>query len=37
MWLPDKSGLLVTGRQKPESADQIWRVSYGDGQAAPLD
>ena len=36
MWLPDKSGLLVTGRQKLESDDQIWRVSYGDGQAAPL-
>ena len=36
MWLPDKSGLLITGRQKLESVDQIWRVSYPDGQAAPV-
>lgn len=35
MWLPDKSGLLVSGQQK-EGVDQIWRVSYPSGQAAPI-
>lgn len=35
-WLPDKSGLLVTGRKKPQDTDQIWRVSLPDGQAEQI-
>lgn len=35
-WLPDQSGLLVTGREKAELNDQIWRLSLLDGRAEQI-
>lgn len=35
-WLPDKSGLLVTGRKEAEGTDQIWRISVPDGKAEQI-
>ena len=34
-WLPDKSGLLILGADKPSSRSnqQIWRISYPGGEA----
>ena len=35
-WLPDKSGMLVTAREKADGFDQIWRLSVPDGRAEPI-
>jgi len=32
-WLPDKSGMLVTAREKADGFDQIWRLSLPEGRA----
>ena len=34
-WLPDMSGLLVIGGEKPQGA-QVWFLSYPDGQRRPI-
>lgn len=31
-WLPEGNGLLVTAREDPAAAFQIWRVSYPEGE-----
>lgn len=35
-WLPDQSGLLVTGRGKNDEVNQIWRLSFPDGHAEKI-
>ena len=35
-WLADGSGLLITARERHGAADQIWHVSYPDGNARRL-
>ncbi|MCA1624818.1 MAG: winged helix-turn-helix domain-containing protein [Acidobacteria bacterium] len=35
-WLPDKSGMLVTAREKADGTDQIWWLSLPDGKAKPI-
>ncbi len=35
-WLSDKSGILVTGREKLEGTNQIWSVSLPDGRAEQI-
>jgi Tol biopolymer transport system component/DNA-binding winged helix-turn-helix (wHTH) protein len=32
-WLADGSGLLLTASEQPEGMDQIWHISYPDGDA----
>lgn len=33
VWLPDGSGLLMTAKEKKDSARQIWRLAYPSGEA----
>lgn len=35
-WLPDGSGLIVSGRQQKSSVTQLWLVSYPSGDARQL-
>jgi Tol biopolymer transport system component len=35
-WLPDQSGLLVTGRGKNDEVNQIWRLSFPEGHAEKI-
>lgn len=35
-WLPDQSGLLVTGRETTEDSLQVWLVRYPDGKVKPV-
>ncbi len=32
VWLPDKSGLLLTAKDQESPFEQIWQVSYADGE-----
>ena len=36
IWLPDKSGLLITASRFPNKNFRIWQVSAGSGEASPL-
>src|SRR5262249_31364697 len=35
-WLADRSGLLITARERHEAQDQIWHISYPGGGARRL-
>ena len=35
-WLPDQSGLFLTGRQETGGTDQVWRISVPDGKVEQI-